>query len=119
MTNLRIIKDAKYETGLLLLLRLVCRSLLLLRSNDTPRRERLRVWLETELPAWFGARVLPIDEQVADRWGRLVAAAGRSLPAVDSLLAATALDNGLRLVTRNTSDFTYAGLDVVNPWIAS
>ena len=60
--------------------------------------------------------VLSIDRAVADRWGRLVAAAGRPLPAIDSLLAATALTHDLVLVTRNSKDF--AGLPVVtlNPW---
>ncbi len=46
----------------------------------------------------------------------LAARAGRSLPIMDSLLAATALHHGLRLVTRNTRDFQFPGLDVVNPW---
>jgi predicted nucleic acid-binding protein len=80
------------------------------------RRERLRVWLEQELPAWFDERLLPVTKDVADRWGRLAAEVGRSLPAVDGLLAATALHHGLRLVTRNVRDFKLPGLEVVNPW---
>ncbi|MBI5542514.1 MAG: type II toxin-antitoxin system VapC family toxin [Deltaproteobacteria bacterium] len=80
------------------------------------RRERLRVWLERELPAWFGERVLPVDREVADRWGRLVAEVGRPVPAIDSLLAATALHHELRLVTRNGRDFEYPGLVVIDPW---
>jgi hypothetical protein len=86
------------------------------RLEPGQRRERLRVWLETELPAWFEDRVLPIDAPVADRWGRLLAAAGRSVPAVDSLLAATALQHDLRLVTRNTVDFPFDGLELTDPW---
>jgi len=82
------------------------------------RRERLRLWLEHELVAWFGQRVLPIDREVADRWGRLLGEVGRSVPAIDSLIAATALHHELRLVTRNESDFNYPGLEVVNPWAA-
>lgn len=80
------------------------------------RRERLRVWLEHDLPLWFGARILPIDKAVADRWGRLQHQAGRNLPVIDSLLAATALHHELRLVTRNLADFSYAGLEVIDPW---
>ena len=53
---------------------------------------------------------------MTDRWGRLVAAAGRPLPAIDSLLGATAAHHGLSMVTRNTRDFTDMGLDVINPW---
>jgi toxin FitB len=86
--------------------------------SDARRRERLQVWLENDLRDWFGERVLAIDAPVAHRWGRLLAAAGRSLPTIDSLLAATALQRGLRLVTRNVGDFAYAGLAVVNPWDA-
>jgi predicted nucleic acid-binding protein len=82
------------------------------------RRERLRVWLEQEVPAWFEHRLLAVDSDVADRWGRLLAAVRRPLPAIDSLIAATALQHGLRLVTRNTKDFELPGLELVNPWQA-
>jgi len=83
---------------------------------DKKRREILRSWLEHELTAWFHGRVLPVDFAVADRWGRLLAAMGRPVPTVDSLLAATALHYELRLVTRNAGDFSYPGLEVINPW---
>ena len=80
------------------------------------RKRRLLDWLEVELPGFFAGRVLPIDAHVADRWGHLVAQAGRPLPAIDSLLAATALTHGLALVTRNLRDFQYEGLAVIDPW---
>lgn len=81
------------------------------------RREKLLVWLEHEIPAWYGSRLLPVDAAVADRWGRLLAATERTLPGVDSLIAATALHHGLRLATRNERDFEgIPELDVVNPW---
>ncbi len=80
------------------------------------RKRRLLDWLEVDLPAFFAGRILPVDARVADRWGRLVAQAGRPLPAIDSLLAATALTHGLTLVTRNLRDFQYSGLGVVDPW---
>ena len=84
--------------------------------SDAKRRMALRDWLETDLPAFFAGRVLAVDTSVADRWGRLLSAAGRPLPAIDSLLAATAAQQGLSMVTRNTRDFADLGLDVVNPW---
>jgi predicted nucleic acid-binding protein len=82
------------------------------------RKEKLRYWLEHDLPAWFGERLLPIDTEVADTWGRLQASSERTLPAIDSLLAATALHHHLRLVARNTADFAIDGLETVNPWAA-
>ena len=85
-------------------------------TEDTQRREKLRLWLEHDLRDWFGPRILSIGPDVADHWGRLLAQAGRPVPAIDSLLAATALHHDLRLVTRNSRDFDYAGLEVVNPW---
>ena len=83
---------------------------------DASRRTALLDWLEAELPIFFTGRILPIDVQVADRWGRLVAAANRPVPAIDSLLAATAAHHGLSLVTRNVRDFADFGLEVINPW---
>ena len=80
------------------------------------RRAALADWLETGLPAYFSGRILPIDERVADRWGRMVAEAGRPLPAVDSLLAATAATHGLVMVTRNLRDFEGLGVPVIDPW---
>ena len=86
--------------------------------GDKNRRETLDVWLEHQLPAWFEDRILSIDLAVAERWGRLVAEARRPLAAIDSLLAATALRYELRFVTRNSQDFQYPNLEVINPWSA-
>jgi hypothetical protein len=82
------------------------------------RKRRLLDWLEVELPAFFAGRILPVDATVADRWGRLLAQAGRPLPAIDSLLAATALAHGLTLITRNLRDFQHPNLPVLDPWTA-
>ncbi|WP_369601101.1 type II toxin-antitoxin system VapC family toxin [Hahella sp. SMD15-11] len=84
--------------------------------GKSQRKLKLLDWLETELPAFFAGRILPINDEVADRWGRLLASAGRPLPAIDSLLAATALTYGLALVTRNVDDFPHPGLEIINPW---
>ncbi len=86
---------------------------------DAKRRMALTDWLETDLPAFFAGRILPVDAQVADRWGRLLSAAGRPMPAIDSLLAASAAQHGLSMVTRNSRDFAGLGLDVINPWVTS
>ena len=80
------------------------------------RKASFRDWLEIDLPEYFSGRILTVDAHAADRWGQLCAEAGRPLPAIDSLLAATALVHGLTLVTRNLADFVLPGLMVVNPW---
>lgn len=84
--------------------------------QDTTRREKLIAAFEQDIIPWFGDRILTIDNEVADRWGYFVAEAGRPLPIIDSLLAATAFRYNLRMVTRNTKDFDHVSLDVVNPW---
>ena len=68
------------------------------------------------LPTRTGAKTLPVDTQVAERWGRLLAGAARPLPAIDGLLAATALHHDLTLVSRNLKDFSGLKLDIINPW---
>jgi predicted nucleic acid-binding protein len=85
---------------------------------DSGRRTVLNQWLERELPVFFAARLLPINGAVAHQWGQLLAEAGRSLPAIDSLLAATALHHNLVLVTRNLKDFAGLPVQVLNPWEA-
>lgn len=84
--------------------------------TNQKRKEQIRIWLEVELPQWFENRIMSLDILVADRWGRLQAEIKHSLPAIDSLLAATALHYDLRLVTRNVDDFKIPSLEVINPW---
>jgi predicted nucleic acid-binding protein len=83
------------------------------------KRTRLEVWLEVELQARFAGRILAVDGAVADRWGLLAAEAkrkGKALSAVDGLLAATALEHNLTLVSRNVRHFANARVEVLNPW---
>ena len=83
---------------------------------EAARQQPLLDWLEVELTKYFLGRLLAVDAHTADRWGRLLGSAGRPLPAVDSLLAATALQHDLTLVTRNTADFAGTGVRLINPW---
>jgi toxin FitB len=83
------------------------------------RRTRLETWLEVELRARFAGRILSVDAAVADRWGLLAAGArseGKSLSTIDGLLAATALQHNLTIVSRNVSDFANVRIQVLNPW---
>jgi predicted nucleic acid-binding protein len=86
---------------------------------SSARRTTLEAWLDRDLLIRFDNRILPIDQGVADRWGRLtgsVAARKRSIPVIDGLLAATALQHNLTLVTRNASDVEVAGVPLFDPW---
>lgn len=83
------------------------------------RRATLESWLIQDLVVRMAGRVLQVDQEVADRWGRLAGKAkaeNRPLPAVDGLLAATALEHNLTLVTRNTRDVLLTGVPLFNPW---
>jgi len=83
------------------------------------RRTVLEAWLDKDLRARFEDRILVIDQEVADRWGLLTAAArkeGIVLPVIDGLLAATALEHNLTLVTRDTGQIPAMGVAVFNPW---
>lgn len=82
------------------------------------RRSRLEQWLQHELPLRFENRILPVDINVAEAWGRTVSrneAAGRRISTMDAFLAATAETHHLTLVTRNVSDFPLLKA-VLNPW---
>jgi hypothetical protein len=70
-------------------------------------------WLKG-LEVAYADRVLPITAAVADRWGRLSAINPPSV--VDGLIAATALENDLTLVTRNIQDVERTGVEILNPF---
>lgn len=72
--------------------------------------ERWLLGLETH----YGDRILPITPAVADTWGRL--SPQQPLPVTDGLIAATALEHRLTVVTRNTADFARSGANTLNPF---
>ncbi len=71
------------------------------------RRSEPERWLDQDLSRWFSGRSLTAQGQRT----------GRTLPAIDSLIAATALEHSLVVVTRNVRDFRSAGLEVFDPWL--
>jgi predicted nucleic acid-binding protein len=86
---------------------------------DSQRRENLGGWLYSDLLVRFQDHLLPLDVPIMINWGHLVArmeASGNPMPAIDSFLAATALERGFTLVTRNVADFEGAGINLLNPW---
>jgi predicted nucleic acid-binding protein len=83
------------------------------------RKAALELWMREDLLVRFENQLLPIDHQTMLVWGRLVArldSIGRPISAIDSLLAATALQWEYTLVTRNTSHFQNTGIELLNPW---
>jgi toxin FitB len=81
--------------------------------TDPPAAVVLLRWLD-ELRVVYASRILPIDDEVATSWGRLMAE--RSRPVVDTLIAATARVNNKIIVTCNVADFTDAGVTLLDPW---
>ncbi len=73
----------------------------------------LQDWLSAVTQA-FGDRILPIDQAIADEWGRM--SAKRPVSTIDALLAATAKVNGMTLVTRNVADVADLGANILNPF---
>jgi predicted nucleic acid-binding protein len=89
--------------------------------TDPVRARRLRLWLEHDVVARFEGRILPVDASVASRWGKLSGEAmtgGLTLPVIDALLAATAQQHALTVVTRNVKDLERCGVEILNPWEA-
>ena len=86
--------------------------------ENIKKKSTLIVWLEKDLRNRFGDRILKIDNIIADKWGYLSAYSAKTLPVIDSLIAATALTYNLKLVTRNTKDFSEVqDLELINPFL--
>jgi predicted nucleic acid-binding protein len=95
----------------------VCKGITV--HQEAHRREWLRQWLENEVRPWFAGRILPVTEAISERWGILEGECqlkGVGFNAPDGLIAATALEHGLTVVTRNVKDFAGLGVAVFNPW---
>ena len=85
----------------------------LLRRRGPSAATNLDRWM-ARLMSTYSNRVLPIDTTVADAWGRI--GVPDRVPAIDGLLAATALAGDLTLVTRNTRHLESTGARLLNPF---
>lgn len=86
------------------------------------RRTNLEQWLENDLVPRFRERILPVTHAIGDRWGVLDGQCqlrGTPLNTADGMIAATALEHDLILVTRNVKDFAGLGVTILNPWGAA
>ncbi|MCG2741757.1 MAG: type II toxin-antitoxin system VapC family toxin [Syntrophaceae bacterium] len=87
--------------------------------DKSKRKEALHNWVENDLKERFVNRTINIDLRVALLWGKIQGIAeksGRSMPAIDSLIAATGLAHHLTVATRNTADMEASGVSLFNPW---
>jgi toxin FitB len=83
------------------------------------KKNSLTAW-HTGLQKEFSQRILPVDIETAQIWGELIASAQKSgivIPALDGMLAASALRHGMQIMTRNTKHFAASGALVIDPWI--
>lgn len=87
---------------------------ILRRRGDHRQADILDLWLET-LKKDFGNRTLGVSNAIAERWGRMDAV--KPLPIVDGLMAATAIEHDLILVTRDTEALAGSGVRVLDPWL--
>ncbi len=86
--------------------------------KECRKKRALQAWL-LNLERSFADRLLPVDVETGRIWGELTVMAqkqGRTLPATDGLIAATARRHGLHVMTRNVADFDAAGVLLLNPW---
>lgn len=89
-------------------------------APDPAFRAELEAWIRDGVLAWFADRILEVNERVLIRWRDLVVQgqkSGYTYQQPDVLLAATALEANLGIVTRNTDDFERAGVRLLNPWL--
>lgn len=83
------------------------------------RRSELERWFENDLLPRFEGRILPVTRSIADRWGVLDGQCqlkGTPLNTADGMIAATAIEHGLTVVTRNIRDYAGLGVEALNPW---
>lgn len=86
---------------------------------ESKKRAQLQEWLDSTLRPWFAGRILPVTEPIAERMGHWAGEGetrGRTIKIADGLIAATALEHDLTLVTRNVKDFAGFGVPIFNPW---
>lgn len=89
-------------------------GVLLVERRDSAQGAIFRTWLENHVFPAFVGRILPVDTAIAQCCAALHAP--NPGPAMDSLIAATALVHGMTLVTRNVADFQSTGVMILNPW---
>jgi toxin FitB len=92
------------------------------KATNLTRKKNLQLWVENDLKKRFEGRIIPIDLDVSIKWGAIQGAAeliGKSMPAIDGLLAVSGLTHNCIVVTRNTSDMVQSSVELLNPWLTN
>ena len=87
--------------------------------EDPGQKQRMYDWLNNDLLIRFYGRIVPLDMEVIEAWGKITAkmeASGKTISTVDGLTAATVLAKDLVLITRDVNIFTETGIQVSDPW---
>ncbi len=90
------------------------------KSPDEARKRKLQLWLEEDLKERFEGRIIPINMDVAVKWGAIQGNAelsGKPMPAIDGLIAVSGLVHNCIVVTRNVSDMEQSAVELLNPWV--
>jgi predicted nucleic acid-binding protein len=83
--------------------------------ENPSKKQKITQWLENDLVEGFYGRIIHIDTMISDKWGYISSL--KNIPAIDGLIAASAIVHNFKLVTRNIKDFEgIAGLELINPW---
>ena len=89
------------------------------KAASLDQKKKLALWVEHDLKQRFENRIIPIDLAVATEWGRVQGSCekkGQPMPAIDGLIAVSALVYQCIVVTRNTEDMCQSGVGLLNPW---
>jgi len=87
--------------------------------SKSTRKDKLHQWVNHDLKERFGNKILSVDLNTAMIWGKIqgkAELAGKPMPAIDGLIAATGIAHDLIVVTRNTADMKQSGITLLNPW---
>lgn len=87
---------------------------------DSQKKSKLHEWISSDLEIRFGNRIIDIDLKISTIWGEILAVSekkGRTMPVIDSLIAATGICYNLVVVTRNVKDMEISGVELLDPWV--
>jgi hypothetical protein len=94
------------------------KGIIKIKKSQASRYQKLNNWL-LKIEQRFAGRILPLNKNILDTWAKICGeseARGKKLPIMDSLIASTATQHNLIIVTRNIDDFKFSSNQLFNPW---